>query len=130
MSSGLQRPMRRCTAPGCTSKAEQGPHCTTHAQARTAQKWNTPTKRTGIYHSKEYHRERQAVKRDRGSCHLFHVGPCNGTLHYHSTRPPSHAREVCAFLCEHHHMSLEAQGKDGVLARALEQVMQHIRGEA
>lgn len=127
--SGLQRPMRRCTSAGCTQPATSKSYCAAHAAERQAKKWQTPTKRTGVYHTKEYHRERQAVMRDRGSCHLSHIDACNGGLQYHSTRPPSHAREVCAVLCRHHHMRLEQQGKQGSLAVELETIMRHIRGE-
>lgn len=119
----MPRPSKRCIHPGCTDDATTHSRCPHHHATYTERKWATPTKRTGVYHSPDYHRERQAVKRDRYHCHLSHLGGCNGSLHYHSTRPPSHHRSVCAFLCQRHHMQLEAQGKSGQLATALAHVM-------
>jgi hypothetical protein len=129
--SGIPRPSRTCAHPGCRTNVVPGnARCQMHLAQQQAQRFMTPAKRANpkVYHSKEYHRERAAVMRDRGHCHLSHLGDCNGTLHYHSTRPPSHARNDCAVLCQRHHMRLEQQGKDGALARALDVVMGMILG--
>lgn len=120
----IERPHRNCIHPGCRLESDpQHPRCPAHHHTYTEAKWMTPTKKTKVYHSKEYHRERAAVMRDRGSCHLSHLAGCNGTMHYHSTRPPSHARNDCAVLCQRHHMQLERQGKGGALAQELARVM-------
>lgn len=127
--SAIARPSRGCTHPGCRTPQRPGSsYCAAHHSA----KWDTKAKQAKGYQSKEYYRERQAVKRDRWHCHLGHLGDCCPPrytkagvlmLHTHHTQPGNHDRATLAPLCEHHHMQLEQQGKAGVLARELARVM-------
>lgn len=129
--TGIARPSKNCAHPGCRTTAIPGnARCSMHLALQQAQRFNTPAKRADpkVYHSKAYHRERAAVMRDRGHCHLSHIGGCNGSLHYHSCNPPSHDRNDCAVLCQRHHMQLEQQGKDGALAREVARIMAMVLG--
>lgn len=119
----VRRPDVICTHPGCRAPQRAGSStCAFHANA----KWDTRKKHTIGHYSAEYHRERQAVKRDRWWCHLQHIGGCAGGLQSHHTQPDTHHRDTLAPLCRRHHMQLEQQGKSGELARLLAGVMQEV----
>lgn len=121
--TSVQRPQTMCAHPGCRLPQRTGSStCAAHTNA----KWDTRKKRSIGHHSAEYHRERQAVKRDRWHCHLDHLGGCRGRLHTHHTREDTHHRSTLAPLCMRHHMQLEQQGKSGPLAQALEVVMKEV----
>lgn len=129
--SGLARPSKQCIHVGCRTTVIPGnSRCQMHLAQQQAERFNTPAKRTNpkVYHSKEYHRERTAVMRDRGHCHLTGHGTCNGTLHAHHTVDGTHDRRTLAPLCQRHHMQLEQQGKDGALATQLARVMRMVTG--
>lgn len=127
--SGLARPSKQCIHVGCRTTVIPGnSRCQMHLAQQQHERFNTPAKRTNpkVYHSKEYHRERTAVMRDRGHCHLTGHGTCNGTLHAHHTVDGTHDRRTLAPLCQRHHMQLEQQGKRGPLARQLFDVMRMV----
>jgi hypothetical protein len=124
--STLGRPSKQCIHPGCRTTVLPGnSRCQQHLAQQQAARFNTPTKQTNPkhYHTKEYHRERTAVLRERGHCHLTGHGPCNGPLHTHHTVDGTHHRNTLAPLCQRHHMQLEAQGKHGALATQLAHIM-------
>lgn len=127
--TGLARPSKQCIHVGCRTTVIPGnARCQMHMAAQQAARFNTQAKRTDpkVYHSKEYHRERTAVMRDRGHCHLTGHGTCNGTLHAHHTVDGTHDRRTLAPLCQRHHMQLEQQGKQGPLATQLARVMRMV----
>lgn len=130
--TAIARPSRNCTHPGCRTPQRPGSsYCAAHHNA----KWDTRRKQTQGHQSKEYYRERQAVKRDRWHCHLEHLGGCclprytkAGVLmlHTHHTRSDTHHRSTLAPLCERHHMQLEQQGKDGALQREVVRILAEV----
>lgn len=130
--TAIARPSRNCTHPGCRAPQRPGSStCAAHANA----KWDTRRKKEQGHHSKEYYRERQAVKRDRWYCHLGHLGGCSPArhtkagvlmLHTHHTQPGNHHRSTLAPLCERHHMQLEQQGKDGAHAREVARILAEV----
>jgi hypothetical protein len=120
----MKRPAQICIT--CGRITHNGAYCTTHQQARTRQRNNTPQQRA--YRTTEYQRARIQTLSRYPQCHLdTATPPCNGhlTVHHLNHDNTDNRLENLATICMTHHMLLEQEHRRGETTGPLHTILTH-----
>lgn len=125
--SSIPRPIKRCTASGCTTDAVPGTtRCTQHPHIQRLHAHQSTHTRREKYGPGWAAQRKRIINRDQGCAYC---GTTESLEVHHitkSTRP--HDRELVT-LCRRHHRAIEADAKRGTVGKVGQRVREWMDGQ-